>query len=409
MATPNPLNLLYLGTLPPHPGGSAMVGSALLAALSERGHRVRALSPAAPEALREGDRFAARHPRIQVRRYEVPYAEVDTRADRPETLAFREWEGRQIEARLGAWLSEERPHLVLLARDSFVWHATAPCAARGIPCVLLAQGAPVPYAILRGEYEERIARAFLEQYRKLDLVVAVAEHLGAVLRRLGVERVRVVPNGVDVRRFIPRPRPPDLMREFDIRPEDRVVAHASNLKALKRPFDLVDSAERALQRDPNLVYVVVGDGPLRRPMQERCRARGLEDRFRFTGWVDPERAPDHHALADLVVMPSEVEARSLACLEAQACGRVLLASDVPAMREIVRDGETGLLFPLGDVEALAELTLRAACDAELRGRIGAAARRWAESQDQRTALRRHEEILVEAVDRDRARRDVGAA
>ena len=390
------LNVLYLGTLPPHPGGSAMVGAALLAALSDAGHRVRALSPGTAETLGTRDPFAARHPSIEVRRYEVPYSEVDVRADRPETIAFREWEGRQIKNRLGPWIEEERPDVVVLARDSFVWHATAAWSAH-IPCVLLAQGAPVPYSIARGEYGDELVHAVLDGYRKMDRVVAVAESLGNVLRRLGVERVSVVVNGVDTSRFFPRGRPPELAEALEIGCEDRVILHVSNLKAVKRPFDLVASAEIALRRDPRLIFVVAGDGPLGGALREACRERRLDERFRFAGWVDPERIADYYALADAVVMPSEVEARSLACLEAQASGRVLVASDIPAMREIVRDGGTGLLFPMGDREALASQTLRAVSDRELSRRIGVAARSWAETQELSQSLRRHESILLEVV------------
>ena len=79
-------------------------------------------------------------------------------------------------------------------------------------------------------------------------------------------------------------------------------------------------------------------------------------------------------LADLVAMPSGSEGQALVHLEAQACARVLLASDIPAAREVIEPGRTGLLFPAGDVSALTDATLRAAHDPALRTLIGCQAR-----------------------------------
>ena len=68
-------------------------------------------------------------------------------------------------------------------------------------------------------------------------------------------------------------------------------------------------------------------------------------RVRFAGWIDYARMPDYINLGDIVVMPSESEGLARVYLEAQACARVLVASDIPPAREVVTEGETGLLFP----------------------------------------------------------------
>ena len=70
------MRLVYVGTLPPHPGGSAISSAQLLVALAERGHEIRAVAPMTAAALASGDAFAGRHPRIDVRRYVVPYFET---------------------------------------------------------------------------------------------------------------------------------------------------------------------------------------------------------------------------------------------------------------------------------------------------------------------------------------------
>ena len=84
--------------------------------------------------------------------------------------------------------------------------------------------------------------------------------------------------------------------------------------------------------------------------------------------------PRYINIADAVLMPSEAETQALVYLETQACARLLVASDIPAAREVVTDGETGLLFGKGDIDDLAAKVLRAVGDPLLRSRIGRAAR-----------------------------------
>jgi 1,2-diacylglycerol 3-alpha-glucosyltransferase len=93
-----------------------------------------------------------------------------------------------------------------------------------------------------------------------------------------------------------------------------------------------------VRRIPRLLYIIVGDGPGRVQLEAQCRGKGIVDRFRFPGWIEHTRMPDYLRLADIVVMPSESEGQSLVYLEAQACGRVLLASRIEGAR-IIRDGE----------------------------------------------------------------------
>jgi glycosyltransferase involved in cell wall biosynthesis len=211
----------------------------------------------------------------------------------------------------------------------------------------------------------------------VDLIVTVASYLADGLRRLGFSHVVTIPNAIDVEQFVPRPRDAALAQDLGLRREDVVVVHASNLTPLKRPLDIVASAEDALRSHPDLMYVVVGDGALRAPMEAACAAAGITPRFRFTGWVDYERMPAYINLADIVIMASEGEGLARVYLEAQSCARLLLTSDIPAAREAITDGETGILFRRGDVQDLAAKTLHAAGHPELRAAIGWNARQQA--------------------------------
>jgi glycosyltransferase involved in cell wall biosynthesis len=383
------MKIAYAGTLPPHPGGSAIVGGALLAGLARRGHEIAAVAPITAETLERGDPLAGAS--FAVARYLVP--DFERAPNHPSSADFRAREGASVVSNLAPILNAMRPDLVIAGRETFAWHIPGLARRHGAPSVVLAQGATT-WGVLDGSYPRELARALLGRLGEADRVIAVAHHLARRLRAVGLERVDTIPNAVDPRTFAPTPPDPALMRRLDITPDRLVVAHISNLKDIKRPLDVVRSAALALEHDPRLLYLVVGDGPARADIEAECRRAALLDHFRFAGWVPHAEVPRYLNVADIVVMPSEVEALALVYLEAQACERLLIASDIPAAREVVEDGATGLLFPPGDVPALAEVTLRAAADPVLRSVIGARARTFAASRPFEAALSEYEAVLA---------------
>jgi glycosyltransferase involved in cell wall biosynthesis len=322
------------------------------------------------DALRSGDSFAVSAPQLGVRRYTVPYFDIH-----PITApaGYRELEGRQLERLFTDLVAQDRPDVVIAGRPSFAWHVPKLAAANKLPCVVIAHGT-LWIDLLQGKYGRARSREMLTEFRRASRIVVPAHHLAQGLQASGLETVRVVPNPVDVGHFRPRERDRQLASTLGIADGDLVLMHASNLSPLKRPLDIVYSAERVLAEAPRTSYLIVGDGPCRRDMEAACAARGVSDRFRFLGWVDYGRMPECLDLADIVLMASETEGQSLACLEAQASGRALLASDIPGAREIVTDGETGILFECGNIEDMTAKTLLLTQRPDLRRRIGEQAR-----------------------------------
>jgi glycosyltransferase involved in cell wall biosynthesis len=381
--------ILYAGTLPPHPGGSAVACSQILLRLVEAGHEVRSIAPITPEAFASGDRFALWAPQLGVRRYAVPYFEVHP-IEAPAW--YRELERGRLGTLFAELVAEERPDAVFVGRPSFGWHIPRLAAAEALPCVLRAGG--IAWVdLLRGEYGARPAHEYLAAVRTAAVVVTPARYLADGFDGLGIKAVSI-PNAVDGERFRPRPRSRKLARALGIDDGAVVVVHASNLKPLKHPLDIVHSAERVLAVTRDVVYLILGDGSCRPDMEAACAAAGIAGQFRFAGWVDHDEMPDYLNLADIAVMPSETEGQSNACLEAQASGLALLASDVPGAREIVADGETGVLFELGDVADLTAKTLRLAGDPGLRRRLGGQARRQAVKNHSPGAVTRAYEAIL---------------
>jgi glycosyltransferase involved in cell wall biosynthesis len=363
-----PPSILHVGTLPPHHGGSAHASARILAGLAGLGHEIEAIAPITESEVRGGDHFAEQSSWLHLTRYVVPHFYMSP--DIPAAPEYLELEREQVVELVGRSLERQMPDVLIAGRESF-----APYLAGtfDIPSVVLIQGSTTA-GILNGTYPEDLAETMLWSLRQFDLLVTCAPHMRRRVARLGLD-VEVVPNPVDLERFHPGPGSAATRRALDIGEDDIVVTHPSNLKALKRPLDVVDAAEIALREDARLLFVVAGDGPYWRPMKDAAAERGLTSRFRFPGWIDHDLVPDVIRCSDIVVLPSASEAQALAYLETQATGRVLVASDIPAAREVIEDGKSGLMFPTGNVDELAARILLCARDPDLRARLGGNARR----------------------------------
>lgn len=268
--------------------------------------------------------------------------------------------------------------MVLIGREILAPPALALCRERGLPAVVVAHG-PTLASLGRDDYPEAARRAVIHALRGVDRVIAVAKHLEETLRALGVRRTHVIRNGVDTELF--RPAPPDrrLEKQLQIAPDRVVITHVSTLYDAKRPIDLVRAAEMALVSRPDLLFLVIGRGSSLVQMEAHARTAKIADAFRFAGEVPRTRIPQYLNLSDVIVSMSQREGLSLVYREAQACGRVLLASDIPAAREAIADGESGRLFRTGDASDLAAKLLTLAADPAMRDQIGRQARTVAES------------------------------
>jgi len=196
----------------------------------------------------------------------------------------------------------------------------------------------------------------------------------ATFQKLGIPssvRIDVIPNFVDAARFSPGPA---TAREVP------VLLHVSNFRPVKRVDDVV-ALFAALRAERPLRLRLVGDGPDRARLQAEVAARGLAADVEFLG--EQIDLPAVMRGADLFVLPSETESFGLAALEAMACGLPVVASDVGGLPEVIADGETGFLRPMGDVAALTAAARLLLDDPPLRARFAAAGRRRAETQYQR--------------------------
>lgn len=190
---------------------------------------------------------------------------------------------------------------------------------------------------------------------KSDRITAVSQFLkDETIRAFGCGncRVDVIPNFVDPAVYTREKGDPALRRELA---GDRpVLMHISNFRPVKRVLDVVRTFA-AVRREIPATLVMVGDGPDRGPAEDEARRLGVAEDVRFLGRIDGV-AP-LLAVADVYLLPTDRESFGLSALEAMACGAPVIGADVGGIREVVEDGVTGALRPVGDVDGMAQAAL----------------------------------------------------
>lgn len=166
----------------------------------------------------------------------------------------------------------------------------------------------------------------------------------------------------------------DFRAELGLEPDRPVILYAAKFQAYKRPGDLVEAFSRmtdlAETRRPYLV--MVGDGAERAALEAQVARLGIGDQVRFPGFQNQSALPRFYDLCDIFVLPSHRESWGLVINEAMAVGRAIVASsNMGCVEDLVRHGENGLLFPPGDIAALATALGRLTADPALCRKMGA--------------------------------------
>lgn len=244
------------------------------------------------------------------------------------------------------------------------------------PVVLLAHHLFGRTAFQAGPFPVALATILLERplprvYRGTP-AVAVSESTKADLVRRGLrpENIAVIRNGIDVDFFTPAP---------EARARRPTLLFLGRLKRYKRVDLIVDAVHALAARGLDVELLVAGEGDQRDAVEAQVRRLHLEDRVRMLGFVGEEAKRRLLRQAWVHVLTSPNEGWGISNVEAAACGTPSVASDAPGLRESVVDGETGLLVPHGDVDALTHALARVLTDGDLGARLGRQARAFAET------------------------------
>ena len=196
-------------------------------------------------------------------------------------------------------------------------------------------------------------------FRLADVVVVPSSGGVNLMRSLGIpaDRVVLTPYAVDNKWWLEQSARVDrstVRAEWGVPEGASVVLFCAKLQPWKRPLDVLRAFSKAAVE--NSYLVVAGDGPLRKQLEQEARSTGLAQRVRFLGFVNQTKLPSVYCSSDLFVLSSQYEAFGVVVNEAMLCGCPVIVSDrVGARFDLVRDGETGFVFPVGDVEFLTRL------------------------------------------------------
>ncbi len=221
-------------------------------------------------------------------------------------------------------------------------------------------------------------------------VVTVCRPFAQQLERLGVERDRITILHNSVKPFV---RPPEevvqgVRRELGLAEDEAVILAIGRVSQEKGHADLVRAAAalEAMAGAPRFRVVLVGDGPEREPLAQMASQLGIGKRVTFAGFQRDTRP--YYAMATVMAVPSHSEGSPNVVLEAMAAGLPIAASAVGGVPEILQENVTGLMVPPRNPEALAKTLLQILSDADLRLRLGAAARARAETSHTPETYRR---------------------
>ncbi|MEW6694141.1 MAG: glycosyltransferase family 1 protein [Pseudomonadota bacterium] len=214
----------------------------------------------------------------------------------------------------------------------------------------------------------RSVQAYLRRFHnQADCTLVPTEGLRQQLRAAGFERLIVVQRGVDIDRFTPALRNPTLRTVWGIQPDQRVLLYVGRLAAEKNLALLATAFDAMCAVQPTWRLVVVGDGPQRAWLSQRCPHAVL------LGTLVGKALAQAYASSDLLLFPSLTETFGNVTLEALASGLPVLAFDYAAAAEVVRHGDSGLLAPVGDTDAYVALARAVARDDALLQRLRAGA------------------------------------
>ena len=250
---------------------------------------------------------------------------------------------------------------------------------------------------------EGTVRMRRELLRMADVVSVCSHAFAAEVARFGglaADDIEVIPMGVDLERFRPRPNGPD-------RPP--TVGFLKGFKAVYGSTVLIQAIPKVLSHAPQARFEMVGDGP----MHDGCRALaerlGVAHAITWTGWLPHDRVPQTIGGWDVSVVPSLSESFGVAALESQAMEVPVVASRVGGLVETVREGQTGLLVRPCDPEALAEAVVALLGDEQRRRAMGAAGRRMvAREYEWGSCLERWESLFRRAACRPLAAQETAA-
>lgn len=339
-------------TVYPTYGGSGIVGAELGRDLAERGHNVHFISSFLPTRLTELNERVHFHevemmtyPLFEHQPYDLALATKMATVARAEKLDLLH-------------VHYAIPHSIsaILARESIK-------QKRYVPVITTLHGTDITLVGADRSYLP-ITRYGLQQS---DGVTAVSKFLKkATIETFDFDEVEVIPNFICALHY---KRIDDSPLREELAPAgEKLLVHVSNFRAVKRPGDCIEILKYVSEQMPGTKLIMVGDGPERSAVVYQAEKLGVKDKVAFVG--KQANIAAYLGIADLFLLPSELESFGLAALEALACEVPVISTRIGGIPEVVTEGETGFLSEIGDTRKMADDCLVLLNDEDKRREFG---------------------------------------
>ena len=349
-------------------GGSGVVATELGLELADRGHEVHFISYSQPI------RLPKTYPNIHYHEVEVSRYPLFEYPPYDLALATRMAEVAEIYELDLLHVHYAIPHSVsaMLARQMLSCDHARP--RRRLPYVTTLHGTDITLVGSDPSYLP-ITRFSIDQS---DGVTSISEYLKRrTLEVFAVQTpIQVIPNFVNCDLYH---RTPELLehRSEYAGADEKILVHLSNFRPVKRLGDVIEIFDRVQKKIPARL-LMIGDGPERSSAEWLAVKKGIHKKVDFLGKQD--RISEKLAVADVMLLPSQLESFGLAALEAMACEVVPITTNEGGLPEVVDHGKTGFLAPVGDVETMANYAIEILSDENKLRQMGEAARASAQAR-----------------------------
>ncbi len=349
-------------------GGSGVVATELGLELADRGHEVHFISYSQPI------RLPKTYPNIHYHEVEVSRYPLFEYPPYDLALATRMAEVAEIYDLDLLHVHYAIPHSVsaMLARQMLSCDHARP--RRKVPYVTTLHGTDITLVGSDPSYLP-ITRFSIDQS---DGVTSISDYLKRrTLEVFAVQTpIQVIPNFVNCDLYH---RTPELLerRSMYASADERILVHLSNFRPVKRLGDVIEIFDRVQKQIPARL-LLIGDGPERSSAEWLTVKKGIHKKVEFLGKQD--RINEKLAVADVLLLPSELESFGLAALEAMACEVVPIATKEGGLPEVVDHGKTGFLAAVGDVETMAGDAIEILSDEKKLRQMGEDARASAQAR-----------------------------
>ncbi len=364
-------------------GGSGVVATELGLELAQRGHQIHFISYAQPIRLNRAVPNIHYH-EVEVSRYPLfDYPPYDL------ALATRMAEVSELYELDLLHVHYAIPHSVsaLLARQMLA----AGASRRRLPFVTTLHGTDITLVGQDPSYLPITRFSILQS----DGVTAISQYLkDRTQREFDISNhIEVIHNFVNCDLYLRRPDAAEARKEFAPNGE-KLLVHLSNFRPVKRITDTIEIFDRVRKKVPSRL-LLIGDGPDRSKAEWLAVQKGIHDDVLFLGKQD--QVHEKLGLADIMLLPSELESFGLAALEAMACEVVPIATRVGGIPEVIEHGQSGYLADVGDVDTMARYAIDLLSDESRLRAMGKASRASAQSRFCTTKIIPHYEEFYRRV------------